>query len=200
MPIVPTAVLPKRIPHGPLKPSTTIQVSPQLLEAAATESEEVLRKMNTSKDGLAGAEAERRLQEYGPNVVARETRHSYLRLLGKARPSRCCHDSRLSEDRRPMEKLVEFNPLKSIAIPNVGKVQPRGLVVIIGPNSSGKTQTLRDIQARLLGQPRKLVVCDEVEVQRPSELNPVESNYSTRLQLPRRTGLATPCPSARSAH
>jgi Mg2+-importing ATPase len=84
MPIVPTAVLPKRIPHGPLKPSTTIQVSPQLLEAAATESEEVLRKMNTSKDGLAGAEAERRLQEYGPNVVARETRHSYLRLLGNA--------------------------------------------------------------------------------------------------------------------
>jgi P-type Mg2+ transporter len=84
MPIVPTAVLPKRIPHGPLKPSTTIQVSPQLLEAAATESEEVLRKMNTSKDGLAGAEAERRLQEYGPNVAARETRHSYLRLLGNA--------------------------------------------------------------------------------------------------------------------
>jgi hypothetical protein len=72
-----------------------------------------------------------------------------------------------------MEKLVEFNPLKSIAIPNLGKVQPRGLVVIIGPNSSGKTQALRDIQARLLGQPRKLVVCDEVEVQRPPELNPL---------------------------
>jgi magnesium-transporting ATPase (P-type) len=35
-------------------------------------------------EGLAGAEAERRLQEYGPSVVARETRHSYLRLLGNA--------------------------------------------------------------------------------------------------------------------
>jgi Mg2+-importing ATPase len=84
MPIVPTAVLPKRIPHGPLKPTMSIQVSSQLLEAAATESEEVFRKMNTSKDGLSRAEAERRLQEYGPNVVAREARHSHLRLLGNA--------------------------------------------------------------------------------------------------------------------
>lgn len=86
-----------------------------------------------------------------------------------------------------MEKLAEFNPLKSIAIPNVGKVQPRGLVVIIGPNSSGKTQTLRDIQARLLGQPRKLVVCEEVEVQRPPELNPLlDLLYDWRL-IRRRT-------------
>jgi hypothetical protein len=81
-----------------------------------------------------------------------------------------------------MDKLVDFNPLRSIAIPNVGKVQPRGLVVIIGPNSSGKTQTLRDIQSRLLGQPRKLVVCDEVEVQRPPDLNPLlDLLYDLRL-------------------
>ncbi len=72
-----------------------------------------------------------------------------------------------------MDRLIDFNPLTSIAIPSLGKVQPRGLVVIIGPNSSGKTQTLRDIQSRLLGQPRKLVVCEEVEVQRPPELNPL---------------------------
>jgi hypothetical protein len=36
-----------------------------------------------------------------------------------------------------MEKLVEFNPLKSIAIPNVGKVQPRGLT----PRLRGRTFT-----------------------------------------------------------
>jgi len=38
MPMVPTAVLPKRIPHGPLKPSTAMQVSPLLLESAGTPS------------------------------------------------------------------------------------------------------------------------------------------------------------------
>jgi Mg2+-importing ATPase len=84
MPALPTAVLPKRIPHGPHKPSTAMQVSPLLLEAAGSEAEDVLKKLQTSKDGLSGAEAVRRLKEYGPNVVAREASHSHLRLLGKA--------------------------------------------------------------------------------------------------------------------
>lgn len=84
MPVLHTSVLPKRIPHGPLQPATTIHVSPLLLEAAGSESEEVLRKLHTSKDGLSTAEAEQRLQRYGPNVVARAARHSHIRLLGKA--------------------------------------------------------------------------------------------------------------------
>lgn len=61
-----------------------MQVSPLLLEAAGSDAEAVLQKLQTSKDGLSGAEATRRLKEYGPNVVAREARHSHLRLLGKA--------------------------------------------------------------------------------------------------------------------
>lgn len=84
MPKLPTPVLPKRIPHGPHKPSSAIQVSPLLLETAAREPEEVLQKLHTSKEGLSEEEAGRRLQEYGPNVVAREARHSHIRLLGKA--------------------------------------------------------------------------------------------------------------------
>ncbi len=72
-----------------------------------------------------------------------------------------------------MSKLVDFNPLKSIAIPNIGRVQLRGLVVVIGPNSSGKSQMLKDIQGRMLGQPRKLVVCEDIELHRQSELEPL---------------------------
>ena len=72
MPALPTPVLPKRIPTGPHKPSTAIQVSPLLLEAARSEPEAVLQKLHTAKDGLTGEEAEKRLQQYGPNVVARE--------------------------------------------------------------------------------------------------------------------------------
>jgi hypothetical protein len=70
-----------------------------------------------------------------------------------------------------MAKLVDFNPLKSIAIPNVGRVEPRGLIVVIGPNSAGKTQMLKDIQGRVLGQPRKLVVCEDIELQRLPDLD-----------------------------
>src|SRR5690349_2218644 len=84
MPNLPTSVLPKRIPHGLHKPSMAIQVSPLLLDAAAREPDEVLEQLHTSKHGLSTEEAARRLQEYGPNVVAREARHSHLRLLGKA--------------------------------------------------------------------------------------------------------------------
>src|SRR5947207_1360418 len=84
MSALPTSVLPKRIPHGPHKPSSAIQVSPLLLEAAGSEFEEVLQKLHTSKGGLSAADAERRLQEYGPNVVAREERHPRIHLLAKA--------------------------------------------------------------------------------------------------------------------
>lgn len=84
MPALPTSVLPKRIPHGPHKPSAAIQVSPLLLEAAGSQAEAILQKLHTSKDGLTGAEAERRRHEYGPNVVARDERHPRIHLLGKA--------------------------------------------------------------------------------------------------------------------
>lgn len=72
-----------------------------------------------------------------------------------------------------MPRLVDFNPLKSIAVPNVGCVEPKGLVLVIGPNSAGKTQFLRDIQGRLLGQTRKLVVCSDIEISRPPSLDPL---------------------------
>jgi ABC-type cobalamin/Fe3+-siderophores transport system ATPase subunit len=70
-----------------------------------------------------------------------------------------------------MPNLLEFNPLKSIAVPNVGRIEPKGLVLVIGPNSAGKTQLLRDIQGRVLGQARRLVVCDDVEISRPPSLD-----------------------------
>jgi P-type Mg2+ transporter len=79
-----TPVLPKRFPHEPHKLATAIHVSPLLLEAAGSETEAVLLKLNTSKDGLSTKEAERRLQQYGPNVVAQERRHPRIQLLGKA--------------------------------------------------------------------------------------------------------------------
>lgn len=70
-----------------------------------------------------------------------------------------------------MSNLIEFNPLKSIAIPNVGQIQPSGLVLVIGPNSAGKTQFLRDIQSRLLGEARTLVVCEEIKIERPDSFD-----------------------------
>ena len=72
-----------------------------------------------------------------------------------------------------MSTLFQFNPLKSIAVPNVGRVVPKGLVLVIGPNSAGKTQLLRDIHGRMLGNARRLVVCDDIEMSRPVSLEPL---------------------------
>ena len=81
MPILSTGVLPRRFPQ---RPGQAISVSPQLLEAAGQEADEALKKLSTSAAGLSEEEAERRLAEYGPNVVAQEQHYRKLRLLGKA--------------------------------------------------------------------------------------------------------------------
>jgi len=70
-----------------------------------------------------------------------------------------------------MEKLSDFKPLKSVVLPGMGELYCAGLTVIVGPNSSGKTQLLRDIKEKLAGEARDLVVATELEVEVP-ELEP----------------------------
>ena len=84
MPLSTTAMLPQPTPPALPHQATAIRVSPLLLEAAGSETDDVLQKLQTSQSGLSGPEAERRLQQYGPNLVAGEQRHARLRLLGKA--------------------------------------------------------------------------------------------------------------------
>ena len=53
-------------------------------EAAAHESVEVLQSLGSSLNGLAEAEAEKRLTQYGPNEVGQEKRHEWLHRLWTA--------------------------------------------------------------------------------------------------------------------
>src|SRR5260370_30352186 len=66
-----------------------------------------------------------------------------------------------------MERLSDFKPLGRVALPDLGDLQCSGLVVLVGPNSSGKSQFLQDLYTRLSGQPRQLVVATEVDVEKP---------------------------------
>jgi predicted ATP-dependent endonuclease of OLD family len=70
-----------------------------------------------------------------------------------------------------MEKLTDFKPLKRVVLPGIGELYCAGLTVFVGPNSSGKTQLLRDIKGKVAGEARNLVVATELEVDVP-ELNP----------------------------
>jgi Mg2+-importing ATPase len=77
-------VLPKHITPAAHKPAAGIQVADALLAAASSEPDAVLQTLQTAKTGLSSDQAERRLREQGPNVVARDLPHPRIKLLGKA--------------------------------------------------------------------------------------------------------------------
>ena len=71
-----------------------------------------------------------------------------------------------------MKQLNDFKPLQEVLLPDLGAIDSAGLIVVIGPNSSGKTQLLRDLEQRLAGTPRNLVVAERISIQKP-ELKPL---------------------------
>lgn len=66
-----------------------------------------------------------------------------------------------------MNRLSDFKPLGRVLLPDLGELQCSGLVVLVGPNSSGKSQLLQDVYRRLAGEPRRLVVAEEVRIEKP---------------------------------
>jgi P-type Mg2+ transporter len=61
--------------------NSAAQSAEVLREAATQESAAVLQRLNTTANGLTEAEAETRLQQFGPNEVAQEKKHSWLYRL-----------------------------------------------------------------------------------------------------------------------
>jgi ABC-type cobalamin/Fe3+-siderophores transport system ATPase subunit len=68
-----------------------------------------------------------------------------------------------------MSILATYNPLKTVWIPGAEIADPQGIVVVVGPNSSGKTLFLRDIEGFLLTGQQGFVVCESIAPQRPSD-------------------------------
>lgn len=66
-----------------------------------------------------------------------------------------------------MKHLSDFKPLKKVSLPGVGALECSGLTLIVGPNSSGKSQFLQDLFLRLSGEARTLVVATDIEVDKP---------------------------------
>jgi len=66
-----------------------------------------------------------------------------------------------------MNTLADFKPLRRVALPDLGDLNCSGLVLLVGPNSSGKSQLLQDIYRRLSGEPRQLVVATDVQIEKP---------------------------------
>ena len=84
MSILPTFILPKNILTALRRPANQIQVSPLLAEVARCHAQDVFRRLETGDKGLSAEEAARRLEQHGPNVVAKEQRYRRLKLLAQA--------------------------------------------------------------------------------------------------------------------
>ncbi len=66
-----------------------------------------------------------------------------------------------------MERLSDFKPIAHLELPDLGEIDCSGLILVVGPNSSGKSQFLQDIFQRISGEPRKLVVARRLELAVP---------------------------------
>jgi Mg2+-importing ATPase len=75
-------VLPKRVLAGQGK--SPIRVSPAVLDAAALDVAAVYGRLATRAEGLSAADAEARLLAHGPNVLARDQRPGFARLLWRS--------------------------------------------------------------------------------------------------------------------
>lgn len=69
-----------------------------------------------------------------------------------------------------MERLTDFKPLQRVSLPGLGELDSSGLILIVGPNSSGKTQLLQDLHQRLIGVRRAPVVAEIIQIRKPEQL------------------------------
>src|SRR5579862_8315943 len=84
MPDAPLAVLPK----GPFPrhkhEKAAIRVSPLLIELSDLDADTVYARLESRPEGLTGEEADARLAEHGPNILAKDRRPGLGKLLWHA--------------------------------------------------------------------------------------------------------------------
>ena len=81
---LPSSLIPRQLHLAIKRDNDHIQVSPRLTRAASALPAEVLSEFESRAEGLTEEEAQSRLDEFGPNVVADEARFPRLKLLIKA--------------------------------------------------------------------------------------------------------------------
>lgn len=80
----PSAHLPKKLLATGEHQKCAIRVSPVVIESAALDVAGVYARLSTRAEGLTTAEAQARLLEHGPNILAQDRPPGLARLLGRA--------------------------------------------------------------------------------------------------------------------
>ena len=84
MTITPSAIPSKGAFAAIRRSKPQVQVRGDVVDAAALDPEGVFTKFGTRASGLTGAEADAKLSKHGPNVLAKDQRPGFLKLLWRA--------------------------------------------------------------------------------------------------------------------
>ena len=127
-----------------------------LNEAAAQDASAVLERLKTSPSGLSEAEACARLETYGPNEVAQENKHTWLRRLWTA-------------TRNPLVILLTVLAILSYATDDIAGGTVMMLMVVLGvmlrlvqetraDNAAAKLKAMISVTATVVrdGQPKEI--------------------------------------------
>jgi hypothetical protein len=80
-----------------------------------------------------------------------------------------------------------YSPIPTVRVPGAEgtalAVETEGLVVLVGPNSSGKTLFLKDVENVILATGEQPVVCQEMFLQRPADCNSFVQDLLTKQFL-----------------
>lgn len=61
-----------------------------------------------------------------------------------------------------MADVFWFSPIEAVSLQGITSLALRGLIVVVGPNSSGKTTLLREIHSAVSGVERKLLIAQKI--------------------------------------
>lgn len=61
-----------------------------------------------------------------------------------------------------MASAFQFPPIEVVSLAGIAPLQLKGLVVVVGPNSSGKTTFLRELHSGVSGVERKLLIIQQI--------------------------------------
>jgi Mg2+-importing ATPase len=149
--------LPKRVFTGPGK-QPSIHVSPRLLETIGLDPAAVFVRLATRAEGLTSDQAAARLEEHGPNVLARDERPGLARLLWRSVGN-------------PLVILLAVLAIVSIATGDARAATVMGLMIAISVglklfqetkagNSAAKLRAMISVHATVVrdGQPSELPV------------------------------------------
>ena len=84
MSLVPSAILPKGLFAAIRREKPVIRVSPLVIECALLSPPQVCEHLNTRTEGITSDEAVLRIEEYGPNAIAKDHRVGVFQLLWHA--------------------------------------------------------------------------------------------------------------------